>query len=81
MTSSIPDGKCQVFNTDNIFDASKTKAGYHLGPVAPSASDGASLALAWHNTREHKMLRNVLLSDHPRGPRPPDQRVLGDLAR
>ena len=34
----------KFFKTDNIFDA-KNAAGYHLGPVAPSAFNGAALKL------------------------------------
>ena len=44
MALLIPDGKCLVGQHDKFSLGTKNAAGYHLGPVAPSAADPAPSA-------------------------------------
>ena len=43
MAVLIPDEKCLVLKNKNFSRVIKNTAGYHLGPVPPSAADGATL--------------------------------------
>ena len=43
MAVLIPDEKCLVLKNKNFSRVMKNTAGYDLGPVPPSAADGATL--------------------------------------
>ena len=45
MAPLIPDKKCLVVQHENFSLCIKNTAGYHLGPVAPSATDPAPLGI------------------------------------
>ena len=46
MALLIPDEKCLVLQHEHLSLSSKNAAGYHPGPVAPSAADPALLTLS-----------------------------------
>ena len=62
MAAPISDEKMSRLAKQIIFFCVKNTAGYHLGPVASSASDGASLSAAKRSCEEGNT--NVSMGSH-----------------